>query len=49
MEIYASIIDFDHPEKNDFLAINQFRVDVDTWEKKADETLAEDFVGPAIL
>jgi len=22
---------------------------VNTWEKKADETLAEDFVGPAIL
>ena len=24
----VAIIDFDHPEKNDFLAINQFRVDV---------------------
>jgi type I restriction enzyme R subunit len=24
----AKIIDFDHPEQNDFLAINQFRVDV---------------------
>lgn len=24
----AKIIDFDHPERNDFLAVNQFRVDV---------------------
>lgn len=24
----VAVIDFEHPERNDFLAINQFRVDV---------------------